>query len=63
VVLDWHRPRQGGSHLLSAIRERHDHAVPILVLSTLAGIEMARHAGSDAFLRKPYFVNDLVRMI
>jgi DNA-binding response OmpR family regulator len=37
--------------------------VPVLVLSAVADAEQAREAGADAYLRKPYAVEELVGTI
>src|SRR5579871_5732894 len=63
VILDWRLPQQGGPGLLAAIRKRYGARVPVLVLSAVADGEQARAAGADAFLRKPYVVEELVEKI
>ncbi len=63
VLLDWVLPGVGGPAVLAAIRERYGAEVPVLVLSALASAEEALAAGADAYLRKPYAVEELVGAI
>jgi len=63
VILDWVLPRVGGAQVLAAIRERYGAGVPVLVLSAVADAEQAAQAGADAYLRKPYAVEELVAAI
>jgi DNA-binding response OmpR family regulator len=63
VVLDWLLPKVSGGQVLAAVRERYGQEVPVLVLSAVADAEQAREAGADAYLRKPYAVEELVGTI
>ena len=63
VVLDWRLPRVGGAQVLAAVRERYGNHVPVLVVSAVADAEDVRAACADAYLRKPYAVEELVTVI
>jgi DNA-binding response OmpR family regulator len=63
VILDWVLPRVGGPAVLAAVRERYGAGVPVLVLSAVAAAWEAREAGADAYLRKPYAVEELVGVV
>ena len=63
VILDWRLPKVGGDRVLAAIRERYGACVPILVLSAVADSAEARQARADAYLRKPYAIEELVATI
>ncbi len=60
MILEWLLPKVAGYRVIAGARARYGAHVPILVLSTVANSEMARLAGADAYLRKPYHINDLV---
>jgi len=63
VILDWRLPKVSGARVLAAIRERYGAQVPILVLSAVADSAEAREARADAYLRKPYAIEELVATI
>ncbi len=63
LILDWRLPKVGGDRVLAVTRERYGAQVPILVLSAVADSEEARQAGADAYMRKPYDVEELVATI
>ncbi|MGH2409651.1 MAG: response regulator transcription factor, partial [Chloroflexota bacterium] len=63
VILDWRLPRVGGDLVLAGARERYGNQVSILVLSALADTAEVRQAGADAYLRKPYAIEELVATI
>jgi DNA-binding response OmpR family regulator len=63
VILEWLLPKVGGDRVIAGTRERYGAEVPILVLSTGANSTMARLAGADAYLRKPYHIDDLVSTV
>jgi DNA-binding response OmpR family regulator len=52
-----------GPQVLAAVRERYGAGVPVLVLSAVADDGRVLEAGADAFLRKPYVVEELVEAI
>jgi DNA-binding response OmpR family regulator len=63
LILDWRLPKVGGDRVLAATRERYGPQVPILVLSAVADSPEVRQAGADAYLRKPYDIEELVATI
>ncbi|MGH2387397.1 MAG: response regulator transcription factor [Chloroflexota bacterium] len=63
VILDWRLPKVSGDQVLADVRARFDNQVPVLVLSAIAEAEEVRAAGADAYLRKPYAVDALVKVI
>jgi DNA-binding response OmpR family regulator len=63
VILDWLLPGVAGAEVLAAIRGRYGAEVPVLVLSAVADGGQVLEAGADAFLRKPYVVEELVGAI
>ena len=63
VILDWILPKAGGHLVLAATRARYGAQVPVLVVSVVADAEDARRAGADAYLCKPYAVEQLVGVI
>jgi len=63
VILDWLLPGMAGGKVLEATRKRYGAAVPVLVLSAVADSQEARQAGADAYLRKPYAIDQLVGTI
>ena len=63
IILDWRLPTVGGDRVLAETRKRYGTAVPILVLSAVADSEEALQAGADAYLRKPYAIEQLVGTI
>jgi len=63
VILDWILPKAGGYLVLSATRARYGAHVPVLVLSAGANVEEALTAGADAYLHKPYLMEELVDTI
>lgn len=63
VILDWRLPRVGGLEVLAAVRGRYGDAVPVLVLTAVADAGEAQAGGADAYLRKPYAIEDLVGTI
>ncbi len=60
VILDWLLPEVGGAEVLAAVRMRYGREVPVLVLSAVADGGRVLGAGADAYLRKPYAVEELV---
>lgn len=63
VILDWRLPRVAGGPVLAGVRERYGDTVPVLVVSAVADAQEVRAAGADAYLRKPYAIEDLVGAI
>ncbi len=63
MILDWRLPKVGGDRVIAETRERYGRQVPILVLSAVADSEEALQAGADAYLRKPYVIEQLVDAI
>ncbi len=61
VILDWLLPKVAGARVLEAVRSRYGTTVRVLVLSAVA--EEVRDTGADAYVRKPYVVEELVEVI
>jgi len=65
VVLDYMLPDINGNHVCRRIRENPEHAeTKILIVSGVVRaeeIDALLKAGADAFLRKPFTLDDLVR--
>jgi CheY-like chemotaxis protein len=64
IVLDWMMPVVDGEKFLQALREDQHRDTPVLVIS--AGRipeESARTAGADAYLRKPFDIDDLLAVV
>ncbi|HVA91226.1 MAG TPA: response regulator [Chloroflexota bacterium] len=61
VILDWLLPKLGGAQVLAAVRDSYGTKVPVLVLSAVA--EEVRGTGADAYMRKPYIIEELVGVI
>ena len=62
VVLDWMMPVLDGEKFLHALRHEYQRTTPVLVLTaSRVAEEAARAAGADAFLRKPFQIDDLMR--
>jgi CheY-like chemotaxis protein len=63
MILDWRLPTVGGGTVLAKTRAQYGATVPVLVLSAVADSEEARQAGADAYIRKPYAIEQLVDTI
>ena len=64
VVLDWMMPVVDGQNFLHALRTEYNRTTPVLVISAgRIGEETALEAGADAYLRKPFDIDELMRML
>ncbi len=64
VVLDWMMPVVDGQNFLQALRNEYNRTTPVLVISAgRIGEETALAAGADAYLRKPFDIDELMRML
>ena len=62
VILDWRMREASAAEVVSTIRKFHGATVPILAIAPLADADAVQCAGADAFLRRPFFAKDLIRM-
>lgn len=64
AVVDWMMPVIGGQDFLKALRSEYRRDTPVLVISA-GRIDEAtvRAAGGDAYLRKPFDIDELVEAI
>lgn len=64
VVLDWMMPVLDGRRFLHALRQEYHLAIPVLVISAGRISEsIAREAGADGYLAKPFDIDALVDCI
>jgi len=64
VVLDWMMPVVDGQNFLQALRTEYDKRTPVLVISAgRVKEETAIAAGADAYLQKPFDIDDLLRVM
>lgn len=64
VVLDWMMPVVDGQNFLQALRIEYNRATPVLVISAgRVNEETALDAGADAYLRKPFDIDELMRLL
>jgi len=64
VVLDWMMPVVDGQNFLQALRTEYNRATPVLVISAgRVNEETALEAGADAYLRKPFDIDELMRLL
>jgi two-component system, OmpR family, phosphate regulon response regulator PhoB len=64
VVLDWMMPVVDGQNFLQALRSEYRKTTPVLVISAgRVSEEMAREAGADGYLRKPFDIDELMRIL
>lgn len=64
VVLDWMMPVVDGQNFLKALRDEYRRATPVLVISAGRITEdEARGFGADAYLRKPFDIDELMRVL
>jgi CheY-like chemotaxis protein len=65
VVVDKQMPHLGGMDVIARARGRHPD-LPIVLITAFGGArvgEEARARGANAYLEKPFFVRDLVRLL
>lgn len=61
VVLDWRMPVVDGRTFLRALRHEYRRQTPVVVISaTHADESVILEAGADAYLHKPFRIDDLV---
>jgi two-component system response regulator MprA len=64
VVLDWVMPVVDGPTFLKALRHEYRRDTPVLVISAARTNSAAiLDAGADAYLRKPFCIDDLVTVM
>lgn len=64
IVLDWMMPVVDGQHFLQALRHDYGRRTPVLVISAgRVSHETATAAGADAYLQKPFDIDELMRML
>ena len=64
VLLDWMMPVVDGPTFLRALREEYQRTTPVLVISAgRAREEAVREAGADAYLHKPFDIDDLMQAL
>jgi CheY-like chemotaxis protein len=64
VVLDWMMPVVDGQNFLQALRTEYKRATPVLVISAgRVNEETALDAGADGYLRKPFDIDELMRLL
>lgn len=64
VVLDWMMPVVDGGNFLTALRHEYRRTTPVLVISAGRITEdEARGYGADAYLRKPFDIDELMRVL
>jgi DNA-binding response OmpR family regulator len=64
VVLDWMMPVVDGRNFLKALRGEFSRKTPVLVISAGRVAEhTALEAGADAYLQKPFDIEELVRVL
>ena len=63
VVLDWMMPVVDGQNFLQALRGEYRKTTPVLVISAgRVSEETAREAGANGYLRKPFDIDELMRI-
>ena len=64
IVLDWMMPVVDGENFLQALRSEYRRSTPVLVISAgRVNEETALAAGADAYLRKPFDIDELMRVL
>ncbi|MGE0542696.1 MAG: response regulator [Dehalococcoidia bacterium] len=64
IVLDWMMPVVDGQHFLQALRNDYKRRTPVLVISAgRVTYETAAAAGADAYLQKPFDIDELMRVL
>lgn len=64
IVLDMSLPRLSGEGVASELRVLYGNDLPILVVTAdNRASERARHVGAFAYLRKPFDLDNLIRLI
>jgi CheY-like chemotaxis protein len=64
IVLDWMMPVVDGQHFLQALRHDYRRRTPVLVISAgRVNEEIAARAGADAYLQKPFDIDELMRVL
>jgi CheY-like chemotaxis protein len=64
IVLDWMMPVVDGQHFLQALRQDYGRRTPVLVISAgRVSPETALAAGADAYLQKPFDIDELMRVL
>jgi CheY-like chemotaxis protein len=64
IVLDWMMPVVDGQHFLQALRQDYGQRTPVLVISAgRVSPETALAAGADAYLQKPFDIDELMRVL
>jgi two-component system phosphate regulon response regulator PhoB len=64
VVLDWMMPVVDGQNFLQALRGEYRKTTPVLVISAgRVSEETAREAGANGYLRKPFDIDELMRIL
>lgn len=63
VLLDMNLPEMGGEGVAAGVRRRYDNDVPIVVVSAVAASEPARRVHADAYVAKPFDVDDLLNTV
>lgn len=64
IVLDWMMPVVDGQHFLQALRQEYGRGTPVLVISAgRVSPEMATASGADAYLQKPFDIDELMRVL
>jgi len=64
VVLDWMMPVVDGQNFLQALRGEYRKMTPVLVISAgRVSEETAREAGANGYLRKPFDIDELMRIL
>jgi DNA-binding response OmpR family regulator len=55
ILVDWYIGDAVGDYVIRLLRAGYSHEVPILAISSAMGVEaLARQAGADDFLAKPF---------
>lgn len=62
VIADYKMPNVDGITLLSWIR-KEDSSIPVVFISGFVGRDRVLQAGADAFISKPFKVEEIVRMV
>lgn len=63
VVADVDMPRMNGFELLAKVREKDPDKIFIIMSCVSAYAETSRIQGADAFLAKPFSINDLFEIV
>lgn len=64
ILLDMKMPVMDGWQFADEFRIRHDHAVPIVVVTAARDAKVwAQEVGAEGFLAKPFDIDDLIRAV